>query len=402
MLNIFKKKPEKRADGDNYWENWQALRSNNVNPDTAQSISAVYASVGALAEAIASLPLHLYKKDEQREKAINHPLYSVLHDAANEYQTAVEFREWMTACYLLRGNAYAYPIRGYDGQVTALIPLPPETVSVYKYGNEYIYQTVINDKPVKLRRGEIFHLRHRGGKHPILGASPIAVAHQAISLALAEQQHGEAMFNNGTQLTGVIQTQPTTTSDQATQIATSWKATHAGAQQHGGTPVLPFGAEFKSVSMTLEDAEWLASRKFSVEEIARIFHVPPTIIGDLEYGNYSNSVELARQFVTFSLRRHLVMWEQSISQQLLTPLGRTHYFAEHNVEGLLRGDSLNRAQFYQSGIDAGWLLPSEARRLENLPPVEGIDEKAHTVQTQEQSNQTQHGSMAEDKANGAS
>ena len=131
--------------------------------------------------------------------------------------------------------------------------------------------------------------------------------------------------------------------------------------------------------MTLEDAEWIASRQFSVEEVCRLFRVPPTIVGDLRHGNYSNSVELARQFVTLTLRRHLLMWEQSIAHKLLTEAGRRTYFAEHQVEGLLRGDSLNRAQFYGEGIKGGWMLPSEARRLENLPTIEGIDD-AHRNQ----------------------
>lgn len=125
--------------------------------------------------------------------------------------------------------------------------------------------------------------------------------------------------------------------------------------------------------MTLEDAEWIAARQFSVEEVARLFRVPPTVIGDLRHGNYSNSVEMARQFVTMTLKRHMVMWEQAIASKLLTDAGRRTYFAEHAVEGLLRGDSVNRADFYDKGIRSGWMLPSEARRLENLPLIEGID-----------------------------
>ena len=127
--------------------------------------------------------------------------------------------------------------------------------------------------------------------------------------------------------------------------------------------------------MTLQDAEWIAARQFSVEEVARLFRVPPTVIGDLRHGNYSNSVEMARQFVTLSLRRHLVAWEQAIASKLLTEAGRRIYFAEHQVEGLLRGDATTRAAFYASGINVGWLRKSEARRLENLPTIDGIDDE---------------------------
>ena len=113
-----------------------------------------------------------------------------------------------------------------------------------------------------------------------------------------------------------------------------------------------------------------------MEEVARLFRVPPTVIGDLRNGNYSNSVEMARQFVTQTLRRHLVAWEQGIAAKCLTEAGRRTYFAEHQVEGLLRGDSANRAAFYSSGIADGWLMRSEARKLENLPAIEGLDDKA--------------------------
>ena len=133
--------------------------------------------------------------------------------------------------------------------------------------------------------------------------------------------------------------------------------------------------DFQALSMTLEDAEWIAARQFSVEEVARLFRVPPTVIGDLRNGNYSNSVEMARQFVTQTLRRHLVAWEQAIAAKCLTDAGRRVYFAEHQVEGLLRGDSANRAAFYSSGISDGWMLKSEARKLENLPAIEGLDDK---------------------------
>lgn len=377
MLKLFKRKPEKRADGDNYWGNWQMLRTGGVNHETAQSISAVYACISVIAETIGSLPLHLYHHDDSRSKAKGHTLYDVIHHSPNGYQSAVEFREWMTACYLLRGNAYALIKRGVDGQVVELRPLHPDTVSIVKIGDTYQYQTVINEKPLRLLPYEVFHLRHRAGDNPLLGVSPIQIAKDTIDLALSEQQHGSAMFSNGTKLSGVIETAIGTTKDQAKTIAETWKATHTGANNHGGTPVLPDGATFKSVSMSLEDAEWIAARQFSVEEIARLFRVPPTIIGDLRHGNYSNSVELARQFVTISIRRHLVAWEQAIALQLLSEQGRKQYFAEHSVEGLLRGDSTNRANFYKSGIDAGWLLPSEARQLENLPPIEGIDQ--HSV-----------------------
>ena len=344
-----------------------------VNMRGSESVSAVYAAVSVIAETIGSLPLHLFHDDANRERAREHPLYGVLHDAPNEWQSAVEFREWMTACYLLHGNAFALIVRDLGGQVCALQPLSPESVCLVRVDGGFQYQSVIDGQLVRLLPHEVFHLRHRAGDNPLWGVSPIAANRATIELAVAEREHGSATFRNGAKFNGILKYPQKLKPEQKMALKESWAASYSGANNAGKTPVLEEGVEYQQVSMTLEDAEWIASRQFSVEEIARIFRVPPTLIGDLRHGNYSNSVELARQFVTISLRRHLVAWEQAIGRQLLSASGRRLFFAEHSVEGLLRGDSVNRAAFYKSGIEAGWMLPSEARQFENLPLIEGLN-----------------------------
>lgn len=366
---------EKRSDGDPYWENFSAIRTGPVNAQTAQSVSAVYAAVAAISETIASLPLHLYERGPDRTKAVKHPLYTVLHDISNQHQTALEFREWMMASVLLRGNAYAKIERGWDGQVRSLMPIHPDRVSLYRTTNSVIYEYTDHAGAVhKLLADEVFHLKHRAGDEVLLGVSPIQASRETIELSISERDHGNATFKNGAKLSGILKFPQNLKPEQRASLKTSWDSQYGGGANAGKTAVLDQGVEYQTVSMTLEDAEWIAARKFSVEEVARLFRVPPTVIGDLTHGNFSNSVEMSRQFVTLSLRRHLVMWEQAIAKQLLTPQGRAKYKAEHSVEGLLRGDAKNRADFYQSGINAGWMLPSEARRLENLPAIKGIDD----------------------------
>lgn len=361
--------------GDPYWSGFASLRSSPVNPSTAQGVSAVYACVQAIAETAASLPLILFARSgEDRTRASDHPLYGVLHDIANPEQTAIEAREYLQACVLLRGNAFARIVRGLDGHVRELWPLSPDTVSVLRVGDQVAYE--YQDGSGVLRRllsHEMLHLRHRLGDDGVMGISPIAAARGVVELALAESEHGRHTFTNGAKLLGVLKFPGLLKPEQRDAIRKSWASQHAGGGNAGRTAILEGGVDFQSVSMTLEDAEWIASRQFSVEEVARLFRVPPTVIGDLRHGNYSNSVEMARQFVTMTLRRHLVAWEQAIAKQLLTEAERKVYFAEHQVEGLLRGDSTNRADFYDKGIQSGWLLPSEARRFENLPTIEGID-----------------------------
>jgi len=366
---------ERRAYNPNdTWAAFQALRTGNTEPE---GISAVYACVQAISETVASLPLILFKRDgEDRTRANEHPLYRVLHDQANEHQTALEFRELMQANVLLRGNAYARIEFDGSGQVSALWPINPDRVSVIRNGDKLVYEYTDSDgKLIRLLSHEVLHLRHRLGPDGVLGVSPIQAARGVIDLAQAEQDHGAGTFANGTRLSGVLKFPGLLKPEQRIAIRDSWASQHAGGANAGKTAILESGVEFQQVSMTLEDAEWIAARQFSVEEVARLFRVPPTVIGDLRHGNYSNSVEMARQFVTLSLRRHLVAWEQAIASKLLTEAGRRIYFAEHQVEGLLRGDATTRAAFYASGINVGWMRKSEARRLENLPTIPGIDEE---------------------------
>lgn len=374
-LGYEKRSTNQAPGGDSYWQDFAALRNGPVNATTAQGVAAVYACVAAISETVATLPLHLYRDTgNSREKARSHSLYRVLHDAPNPEQTAMEFREAMTAEVLLTGNAYARIERGSDGQVRALWPLANVQVLRLNNGKLAYEYTDRDGRVIRLLDHECLHLRHRIGPDGVLGISPIAVARGVIELAQSEQEHGTATFRNGAKLAGVLETSQVLKPEQRTALKESWANQYGGAGNSGKTPVLEAGMSYKPVSMSLEDAEWIEARKFNVYEVCRLFRVPPVIVGAMESANYSNSVELNRQFVTLTLRRWLAMWEQAISAKCLTEAGRHTYFAEHSVEGLLRGDSTTRAAFYASGIQAGWMKPSEARELENLPPIDGLDD----------------------------
>lgn len=378
-MKLFKRLFEKRSDAyDTYWDRFAAAQDVAgvaVNPKSAEGISAVYAAVSAISESVASLPLDIYRRtDDGREKARLHPLFKLLHAEPNAQQTALEFREMLQRHVLLRGNAYAEIKWNAAGRIESLKALHPDSVSVLITPDDKLVYDV-TDRHGKQRRlvaSEVLHLRYHSDDG-LMGRTPIEVCRDTVGLALAERTHGERMFAQGTKLSGIIQTQPATTSEQAKKIKASWDEGHSGVSSHGKTAVLPSGAEFKTVSMTLEDAEWIEARRMSVEEVARLFRVPPVLIGDLREANYSNAVELGRYFVTHTLRRHLVMWEQAINRALIND--PVTFYAEHNVEGLLRGDSLKRAQFYERAISDRWMLRSEVRRLENLPTIDGIDDE---------------------------
>lgn len=361
------------------WAHFAALRTGgSVTPESAQSVAACYAAVAVISEAIGSLPLRLYKRgDDSRSPADDHPLNRTLHREPNGQQSPQEFFEWMTAAMLLHGNAYARVIRGWDGQVRELIPLAPERVSLLRKGDAiggFEYSNRDGERE-RLLPDEVFHLRHRAGADPLVGQSPIQAARAVIELAMAESQHGVSNFTNGTKLSGIIKMPGKLKADQRESLKQSWQSQYAGAANSGRTPVLEEGADFVPLSMSLEDAEYIAARQFSVQEVARIFKVPPPLLADLGQTSYSNAVQVNRWFVSHCLGRHMSAWEGAISRQLLTDAGRRLYYPEFSAEALLRGDSQVRAAFYGAGIKDGWLLPSEARALENMPAVEGIDNK---------------------------
>ncbi|ART49198.1 phage portal protein [Acidovorax carolinensis] len=353
------------------------LSATSVTPDSAQSVGACYAAVALIAEAIGSLPLRLYRQDgDDRKAATEHPLHTVLHRAPNESQSATEFWEWMVSSMLLTGNAYAKVTRGYDGQARALDPMVTDRVTIMRKGETiggYEY-TDRDGKRERLLPAEVFHLRHRAGNDPLVGVSPISAARAVIQLAQAEAQHGQSTFDNGTKASGILSMPGRLKPEQRQAIAASWASQYAGGANAGKVPIMEEGSTFTPISLSLADSEWVASRRFSVEEVARIFKVPPVLIGDLSHSTYSNSVAMDMFFAKHTLGRHLSAIEGAINRQLLTPQAARTMYAEFSLEGLLRGASTERAAFYSSAINDGWMLRSEARKLENLKAIDGIDD----------------------------
>lgn len=347
-----------------------------VDARSAESVSTVHAAVSLIAGTVASLPLHLYQRGENgdRSRATLHPLYRILHDTPNGGQTALEFREQLTAHCLLWGNAYAEIHRDAAGNVTALAPIHPRDVTIVKLPSGRLrYDVSEGGELRKLLADEMLHLRDRSDDG-LIGKSRITTAREMLGGILASQEHGNRTFANGARLSGVLKTPNVLDDGSAERIGNSWREQFGGVANAGKVAVLENGLEFQPLSMSMEDAQWLGARQFSVEEVARLFNVPPVLLGDLRHANFSNSVEMMRHFVTVTLRPWLTRWEQAIERSLMGPIARGRYFVEFSAEGLLRGDAKNRAEFYQSGIDAGWLLRSEARRLENLPSIPGIDD----------------------------
>ena len=348
-----------------------------VTERSAMQMTAVYACVRILSEAIAGLPLHMYryKEDGGKEKALDHPLYLLLHDEPNPEMSSFVFRETLMTHLLLWGNAYAQIIRNGKGEVVALYPLMPNkmTVSRDETGQlYYTYQKSQDELPkdntytVTLHPSDVLHIPGLGFDG-LVGYSPIAMAKNAIGLAIATEEYGSKFFANGAAPTGVLE-HPGTIKDPQ-RVRESWMSQFGGSQNSNKIAVLEEGLKYTPISISPEQAQFLETRKFQINEIARIFRVPPHMVGDLEKSSFSNIEQQSLEFVKYTLDPWVVRWEQSIQRTLLSSEEKKTYFVKFNVEGLLRGDYQSRMNGYATARQNGWMSANDIRELENLDRI---------------------------------
>ncbi|HEM3178860.1 MULTISPECIES: phage portal protein [Bacillota] len=378
-------KPKDRTTGSNYSFFFGGTTSGKpVNEHTAMQMTAVYSCVRILAEAVAGLPLHLYKYNASggKEKALSHPLYFVLHDEPNPEMSSFVFRETLMTHLLLWGNAYAQIIRNGKGEVIALYPLMPNRMSVDRDSSGALYYTytrysdeapTMNGMTVTLRPSDVLHIPGLGFDG-LVGYSPIAMAKNAIGMAIACEEYGAKFFANGAAPGGVLE-HPGTIKDPQ-KVRDSWNAAYQGSSNSHRVAVLEEGMKYQPIGISPEQAQFLETRKFQINEIARIFRVPPHMVGDLEKSSFSNIEQQSLEFVKYTLDPWVIRWEQAISRALLRPDEKKLYFAKFNVDGLLRGDYVSRMNGYATARQNGWMSANDIRELENLdriPPELGGD-----------------------------
>ena len=378
-------KPENKTAGSAYTFYMGGTTSGKaVTERSAMQMTAVYSCVRILAEAVAGLPLHLYKYNEDggKEKAIDHPLYRLLHDEPNPEMSSFVFRETLMTHLLLWGNAYAQVIRNGKNEVVALYPLMPNKMSVDRDENGHLYYTYYRgpDEAIKnkefavtLQPSDVLHIPGLGFDG-LVGYSPIAMAKNAIGMAIACEEYGAKFFANGATPGGVLE-HPSTIKDPQ-RVRESWQAAFGGSSNSNKVAVLEEGMKYTPISISPEQAQFLETRKFQINEIARIFRVPPHMVGDLEKSSFSNIEQQSLEFVKYTLDPWVVRWEQSIQRTLLSQDEKNQYFVKFNLEGLLRGDYQSRMNGYAIGRQNGWMSANDIRELENLdriPAEEGGD-----------------------------
>ena len=372
-------KPQDALNGSGYsFMFGRSVAGQSVNERSAMQMSAVYACVRILAESIASLPLHFYQYNDAggKEKAVNHPLYWLLHDEPNPEMSSFSFRETLMTHLLLWGNAYAQIIRNGRGEVIALYPLMPDRMTVDRDARGRIYyeyarsdsdaNTLGKKSSVILSPEDVFHIPGLGFDG-LVGYSPIAMAKQAIGMGLACDEYGASFYQNGAQPGGVLE-HPNVLKDPK-RVRESWNAIYQGSKNAHRIAVLEEGMTYKPITISPEQAQFLETRKFQIDEIARIFRVPPHMIGDLEKSSFSNIEQQSLEFVKYTLAPWISRWEQAIQRSLLLMSERTRYFARFNVEGLLRGDYQSRMNGYAVARQNGWMSANDIRELESLDMI---------------------------------
>ncbi|HLI51911.1 MAG TPA: phage portal protein [Thermomicrobiaceae bacterium] len=342
--------------------------------DSAMTIPAVWAAVKILSETLASLPIQMYARqaDGGKRRATEHPLYDLLHDLPNPWQTAFEFKEMLQAHVVLRGNAFARIQPGPRGMVDSLIPLHPDRVQTDTDGQTILGYRYTDPAGVvhPIRYDEMFHLRGLS-LDGILGVSVIAYARESFGLAHAAESFGARLFSQDATPGGVLQHPGQLSNEAAERLRHDWQMAHAGLHNAHKVAVLEEGMTFNKLSFTPEDAQFLQSRSFQVAEIARWFRIPPHLLGDLERATFSNIEQQGMDFVMYTMLPWITRWEQIISRDLISATGT--YFAEFLLDNLLRGDIGTRYGAYATGRQNGWLSVNDIRRMENLNPVPGGD-----------------------------
>lgn len=355
----------------------EAASGVRVSEETAMRNSAFFDAVRLISEDVGSLPLPLFERLARgKRRAPEHSLFRVVHDQANPLMSAMQLRETLQGHALTWGDGVAYVERNGRGEVDSVWPLRPDRlkittvddpVSPWRFTLRYRYR-LPGGQETTLLPDEVLHIAGLGFDG-VRGYSIVHQARESIGLGLATERFGAAWFGNGSRPSGVL-THPMTVSEPARlRMKADWHNMHRGIDRAHRMAILEEGVQWQQIGIPPEDAQFLETRKFQVTEIARWFRLPPHKLADLERATFSNIEHQGIDYVTSSLRPWLVRWEQAIWMRLLTTPERGRYFAEHIVEGLLRGDVKTRYEAYAVGRNWGWLSADDVRELENMNPL---------------------------------
>lgn len=342
-----------------------------VTQESALSSTAIFAGIRLLAEAMATVPLNVYRADgSRREVARDHPLHEVLHNRWNPELTAAEGRSILIANMVACGNGYCEIVRDRAGRVRELWPIWPHRIMPERDGSRLLYRfQSVNGTPRLLPPDRILHVRgfSMGG---LVGEDVILKMREAVGLTLGTERFGAKFFGQGMNPGGVLEHPQTLSNEAQKRLLDSWSG---GLDSAHRVKVLEEGMTFKPISVPPEAAQFLETRKFQISEVARMLNVPPHMLREMDRATFSNIEHQGIEFVRYSLRPLAVLMEQRLNGLLTQRERADGYYTKHVMEGLLRGDLQARSEAYAIGRNWGWLSANDVRELEDMNPIEDGD-----------------------------
>lgn len=344
-----------------------------VNTESALRVPAVSSAVNFLSGTLAGLPLPVYRRRNGGREKVNGNLATLLHDAPNPYVSSFEWRKQLFAAKFTGGRGLSYIERAENGSIVAIWPLDPTKTTVKRDGFVNTYHYNDGGRKIIYRADEIIDLPYMLKADGFSHRGPIAMGRDAIGLAIAVNDYGSKFLANGGvppfAVTGNFQTSA------ALQRAGDdlAKAIKKAAKENRQALTLPAGLDIKPIGANPEDSQMIETQRFCIEQIARLYNIPPTFLQDLTNGTYSNTEQQDLHFVKHTLKQHVEQFEQELNLKLFGQRSRVQY-CELAMDGLLRGDFKTRIEGWARGIQTGVFTPEEARNAENLPFKDGSDQ----------------------------
>ena len=344
----------------------------NITPDTALTFTAVWSAVRLISESVSSLPISVFTKENNGDKKedVNSSIYKLLKYKPNPYQNKITFFELQMMNLCLNGNSYVYIERDRLARPINLYPLNYEDMTIIKKDNKLFYEDGTTGKIYDA--DDILHFTGMT-TDGITGLSPIDVCKKAISYTGALEEYGNSFFKNGAKLSGVLSTDRALSETAIDRLRNSFNNTYSNLSGSNQTAILEEGLTFKPVSISPDQAQFLASRTFSIQEIARIFGIPAHMLKDLSKSSFNNIEMQSQEFVTYTLMPYITRLENEMNLKLFktSELGKS--FVSFNVNALLRGNVADRNNAYKTAITYGYMSINEVRQKENLNSIEGGD-----------------------------
>ena len=345
--------------------------ANVFDTDKALTLTAVWCAIRLLAESVSSLPVSVYSKQANGDKLEDSksPIYNLVKFKPNYYQNKITFFEFIMLSICTEGNSYVQIVRNNSGTPVQLICLSPSDVTVVINDNELFYQV---DGGSVLDSSDVLHFKTITDDG-VTGLSPIDQCAKALNWGVSLEEFGSTFFSNGAKPSSILQTDRALSDTALQRLKTSFNNNYGKLKNSNSTIVLEEGLTFKPISISPEQAQFLSSRQFSIEEVARIFNVPPHMLKDLSKSSFNNIEMQSQEFVTYTLMPYITRIEQEMNLKLFrtNELGKT--FIEFNVNGLLRGDVKSRTEAYKTAITNGYMSINEVRQKENMNSIEGGD-----------------------------